>query len=165
MTILSGTNLGPPPLQENQGAVTHRSHHKITNWKSLLQPHCKGIGLDLPDAPCDLNVATCQGARGREGHSLSWQHRHCLAPSPNAKAASGRHAAISNDSLAWMRVVSVPMFGALPLSAAHSFFHGEAVIGGSCSPWSYRLPHLLPYLPLVTSDCAAGFAFAISWAV
>lgn len=81
-----GTDLGPPPLQENQGPMTHWSHHRITNWKSLPQLHCKQIGLDLPDSPCDPMVATCQRARGREGHSLSWQHRDCLAPSPKARA-------------------------------------------------------------------------------
>lgn len=84
---LMGTNAGPPPLQESQGAVTQRSHHENTDWKSLLQFYCKGIRLDLPNFPCDPGVATCQRARGREGHSPSWQHRDFLAVSSNEKAA------------------------------------------------------------------------------
>ena len=40
MMIFTGINSGSAPLQENQGALTHRSHQKISNWKSLLQLHC-----------------------------------------------------------------------------------------------------------------------------
>lgn len=65
---LTGTHRGLPPLQKSQGVMTHRRHHKITNWKSLLQPHCKGLRLDLPNLPCDTSMATCQRARGRQGH-------------------------------------------------------------------------------------------------
>ena len=106
--ILMGSNSGPHPLLENQGAMTHRSHHKITNWKSLLQLHCKGIGLDLPTSPCDSSMAICQRARGREGHSSCRQHRDCLAPSPNEKAAEGSQEVLSNDDLALKRAAVVP---------------------------------------------------------
>lgn len=166
MTILTGTNLGPPPLQDNQGAVTHWSHHEITNWKSLLQLYCKGIGLDLPDSPCDARVATCQRARGREGHSPSWQHRDCLAPSPKARAAQGKQAAIPNDDSALIRVAIVPE------CSVHCLFRQliHSSVGRLCSEVlvvheviAFTICSCI-FLP-VTSDSAAGFAFAVYQAV
>ena len=108
MMIFTGINSGSPPLQENQGALTHRSHQKISNWKSLLQPHCKGIGLDLPNSPCDPSMAICQRTRGREGHLPSQQHRRCPASSQNENAAESSQEVISNDDLVFKRAAVMP---------------------------------------------------------
>ena len=161
MMTFTGMNSGSPPLQENQGALTHRSHHKITNWKSLLQLHCKGIGLDLPNSPCDPSMAICQRARGREGHLPYRQHRRCPASSLNENAAesSGR------SHFQWWSgfeksSCNARVLGTLPLLTEQSFFHGQVVLEASCAAWSYFFT-ICSCIFLRWYQSAAGFAFAI----
>lgn len=153
--IFTGINSDSPPLQENQGALTHRSHHKISNWKSLLQLHCKGIGLDLPNSPCDPSMAICQRARGREGHLPSQQRRRCPASSPNENAAESSQEVVSNDDLALKRVAVMPVLGTLPLLTKAVILPWGSGIGSFLCCKKLFLYHLLPYLPPMTSECSS----------
>lgn len=69
LKLLSETQLRLVPGQEHPGTMTQESDHAISNPKSSLQTHCKGMGLALPNFPCDSNMATRQRAKGRKGHS------------------------------------------------------------------------------------------------
>lgn len=126
-----GAQRGPPaPRREKRGAVSHRSHHEVTDWKSLLQLHRKGIGLDLPNSPCDPGRATCQRDGRREGHSLSWQCRNFPAPSPNGTAAPGFRKAISSDASASLRGSAEPE--RLVRCLLRRLIHSSWGTGGTC---------------------------------
>lgn len=153
-----GAQRGPPaPRREKRGAVSHRSHHEVTDWKSLLQLHHKGIGLDLPNSPCDPGRATCQRDGRREGHSLSWQCRNFPAPSPNGTAAPGFRKAISSDASASLRGSAEPerLVRCLLRRLIHSSWGtGGLAFSSSRGARSLCLRHLLLHLPPVTSECS-----------
>lgn len=148
MTTPTGMNLGPPPLQRSQGTVTHRSHHELSNWKSLLQLSCKGIGHDLPNAPMWYKRCYQPKKLGQRGPLAFLVTQRWPSPITECRSSRGAHKGPLRGqgwhllALRWVITV-LDYLVHWPLSAVFSFLCEKVLFWGSCSAWSYCLHHLL----------------------